>query len=100
MVGVVKADGDEVADAGDRAAEARLAVDQRQALAIDRLELLELLRRDRLGRDVVDDLRKVAQLARPIDQAGLLAPDGAMAEGFMSDSLSVLSTLGILTMMM
>src|SRR5205085_4945056 len=72
VVGVVEADGDELADADIGHAEARRAVHERQRLGLEARQHLQAARRDLVRPAVVDDLREIAQLAVAVDHAGLL----------------------------
>ena len=69
VVGVIEADGDEIADPADARAEARLAAHRRQRLRLDLGEARENARRQRFAVDVVDDLAEIAKLAGGVDQA-------------------------------
>jgi hypothetical protein len=82
MVGVVEADGDELADVGDRAAVARLAPDQRQLVELELAQLGQRGIAELLGADVLDHRAEVAQLAVVVDEAGLLLPRIAVANEF------------------
>ena len=72
MVGVVEADADELADAGDAGPEPRLTVHQRQAGGIERGQLLQRVWIKEPAGNVVDPARGVANAALAVDQTGLL----------------------------
>jgi hypothetical protein len=63
MVGVVEADGDKIADAGDRHADAGLAAHEGQLVDLDPGEPGQPLGRDHVGRDVVDHAGEITDLA-------------------------------------
>ena len=78
VVAIVQADRDEFRDAGDRGAEALLAVDGGKLGGIQRGELGQRGRRIGLAVEIPDLCRKIAQLAGFIDQAGLFRALGAV----------------------
>ncbi|MCY1369401.1 hypothetical protein D9M69_564390 [compost metagenome] len=82
VVGVVQADGDELADVGHGAAEARLALDQRQLVELGLAQLGEGGIAELVGTDVLDDGAQVAQLAFVVDEAGLFFAGVAVADEF------------------
>ena len=82
VVDVVQADGDEIADRGDRRSDARAPGDLRQALRID---LLDLGNRARAQRRLVDIGKNAGEVADPavlVEEAGLLAALGSVAQQF------------------
>ena len=82
MVGVVEADGDEIADVGDAGADARRAAHRRQALRLDLGEAREDARREGRAVDVGDDLAQVADLAGRVDEPRLFLARPAVADQF------------------
>jgi multidrug resistance efflux pump len=82
MVGVVQADGDELAHARHRAAHARRALDQRQLVGLELAQLGQRSVAQLLGADVLDHRAQVAQLAFGIDQAGFFLAGVAIANEF------------------
>src|SRR5262245_57629344 len=80
VIGVVKADGDDLADAGEGTAQPWSPAHDRQAIDLHRAQALEPRRRDDLGRDVLHHPREVAQYALAVDEAGLLRADAAVTD--------------------
>src|SRR3546814_10075787 len=79
VVGVVQADTDDLADAADAGADARVAVDLGQARRVDALQLVETAgKRGRV--DVGDHARKVADRAGCVQDARLFLPARAIAQ--------------------
>jgi hypothetical protein len=82
VVGIIEPDGDEIADAADASADARLALHQRQLFRLELAQLVQARGRQRCTRDVGDHLRQVADAAFLIDHAGLFAAGRAIANEF------------------
>ena len=82
MVDVVQADGDELADVGHRAAEARRAAHQWQLVGLELAQLGQRGIAERGAVEVLDDRAEVAQPALGIDQAGLFLAGVAIANEF------------------
>src|SRR5207302_7927349 len=72
VVGIVQADGDELADADIGHAVSRHADHERHRLGLEPRQRAQLARRDLVGADVVDRLREAPQAAFAVDHAGLL----------------------------
>ncbi len=79
VVAVVEADADDLADAGERHAEARIAFHARQRFRRDAAQAVQPLRRECRLVDGLDGRRQVAQLALAVDEAGLFAAIRAIA---------------------
>jgi hypothetical protein len=79
MVGVVEADGDEIADAGERHAEPRLAGDRGQIVDVGARQPGLAFGRDQIGGDVVDDAGEIADIALAVENARLFLPGRAVA---------------------
>ena len=75
MVGIVEADADELAGAGDAGADARLAGNQRQAFGIDLRQLCQRIRIELRAGNIEHMARQVADRAGRIDQSRPLATD-------------------------
>jgi hypothetical protein len=82
VVGIVEADGDELAHIGHRAAVARLALDQRQLVGLELAQLGERGIAQLLGADVLDLRAQVAQQTLVVDEAWLLLAWVAVANEF------------------
>src|SRR5262249_2962720 len=82
VVDIIQADGDEIADRGDRRADARAPRHFRQALRIHFLELGNLAGRERRLVAVGEDAGKVAEAAIFIEDAGLLTALPTVAQQF------------------
>jgi hypothetical protein len=76
VVGVVEADGDEIADAGERHAEARLAGDGGQIVDAGARQPSQPFGRDCIGGDVVDDTGQIPDLALVVENSRLFLPAG------------------------
>ena len=72
VVGVVEADGDEIADIADAGAQPRLAGHERKALGIQGREALHLRRGQGRGGDVGDLGREIANAPRAVEKPRLL----------------------------
>src|SRR6185295_8266441 len=82
VIGIVEADGDDLADARDRRTKALLPAHHRQALDLQPAQRLEAGRRQRRAVDLLQLLAEVAQLAVAVDQARLFLPGPAIAHQF------------------
>jgi hypothetical protein len=82
MVLVVEADADELADAPDRRAEPRLALDLREIVRWLGREVRQRLRLQRLSRQVADRSGQVAQISVVVEETRLLRTDLAIAHEF------------------
>ena len=82
MVGIVEADADELAGAGNAGADARLAGDQRQAFGIDLRQRGQRIRIELRAGDIEHMARQVADRARGIDHARPLAADFTITNKF------------------
>ena len=79
MVGVVQADGDELADPRHRRPETRVALDHGKRAGVERRQLLQLGGRQLVAVDVVDLAGKVADLALGIQNSGTFLARRAVA---------------------
>src|SRR3546814_7049564 len=82
VIGIVEADRDEMAGAGDARTIADPVLDQRQRRRVDRGEPGKPGRANRGGVDVGDMGGEVADAAVGVDQSGLFGAGGAMAATF------------------
>ena len=89
VVGVVEADGDEVARAGDGRAEAHAGGCLRQALRIDGAQLVERGRRQRRAGEVGDVAGEVADGAVAVDEARLFRAGVAKTHKLHGSALTV-----------
>jgi hypothetical protein len=74
MVGVVKANGNEIANAADAGTDARVAAHGRQLVGFDLGEFGKTLGRQRLAHNIRYQAGEVANTAFPVDNARLLTP--------------------------
>src|SRR5262249_34929008 len=89
VVGVVEADGDEVADTADAGAAAPIALDDRQPAAGRRLlHRGEPLRRERVTGEIGDDLGEIADAPVGVQNPGFFAARWAKAQQLHDDLLS------------
>ncbi len=82
MVGIVEANGDDLADIGDRHAIAWLAFDDRQGVQVLRLQLGQLRQAHLVGGNVTDEGREIADAAVGIDDTGLFLAFWTIAAEF------------------
>jgi hypothetical protein len=80
MIPIVEADGDELADACVRHAEARVAAHDGQRFRLHAREARKVPGREHRVVDLGDDLREVADVAIRVGKAGLLTARGAVAQ--------------------
>jgi len=80
VVGIVEPDGDEIGDAADAGAEARIAANERQLVDRRLANLGQALGRQRVGGDIRHHLREVADAAFGVDDSGLLTAARAEAD--------------------
>src|SRR5262249_18702548 len=80
MIGIVEPDGDEVADAGDARADARLALHQWQLVDRRLADLGETLGRERFACQIRNHLGEIADAALGVDDSGLFAAVRAEAD--------------------
>ena len=74
VVGIIEPDGDEIADAADAGADARLALHQRQLFRLELAQLVKPAGDNAVTRDIGDDLRQVADAAFPSIMPGFSRP--------------------------
>ena len=82
MVGVIEADGDEIADLADARPNARAGGRQRQAADSGIADRREPAWRECLAGNVRDDAGEIADFAVGVDDAGLFTTGGAKADEF------------------
>ena len=82
MIGIVEADGHDLADAGHGWTQPRASVDPGQRGGIERLKPCHAFREQDIARDVVDFPGKIADAAIRIDQAGFFLSRGTIANQF------------------
>ena len=87
MVGIVEADGDEIAGLADAGAKARIARNEGQLIDIGRGDLGDGGRRQVVANQIGDNAADIADFAGGIDQTGLLLAGLAVANEFHSLSL-------------
>ena len=86
VVGIVKPNGDEIADLADARADARRAAHERQLVDVDLAQLGKPLRRKFVAGDVGDDFRQIADAALGVEHAGLFPTGGTEADEFHKNS--------------
>jgi hypothetical protein len=82
VVGIVKPNGDEIADFADARADARRAAHERQLVDVDLAQLGKPLRRKFVAGDVGDDFRQIADAALGVEHARLFPTGGTEADEF------------------
>ena len=82
MIGVVQADGDEIARSGDRRAEARRLGTFGRAATSTIAELRKCVRREVLACKIRNERREIADRAVPINDAGLFSAGRAEPNKF------------------
>jgi hypothetical protein len=86
VVGIVKPNGDEIADLADARADARRAAHERQLVDVDLAQLGKPRRRKFVAGDVGDDFRQIADAALGVEHAGLFPTGGTEADEFHKNS--------------
>ena len=82
VIGVVEADAEEFADAGDAGADAGVAGDDGQGVGIDAAEVLEGIGQEGRASDVGQDVSERADVAFGVEEAGLFVARVAVAQEF------------------
>ena len=86
MVGIVKPNGDEIADLADARADARRAAHERQLVDVDLAQLGKPLGRKHVAGDVGNDFRQIADAALGVEHAGLFPTGCTEADEFHKNS--------------
>ena len=82
VIGIVEADGHDLADAGHGRSQSRVSADLEQRGGVKRRQPRDALREQDVAGDVIDLPGEIAEAAVRIDEAGFLPPRGTVANQF------------------